>query len=170
MTTKTEDIVFKDVTEEEVGVFLKRINIESKKKKLNPTEIRFIDTTVLIADIIIELDELILIIEFQSTNVDIYDKNRFLAYYSVVNFKKKTKKPVKLLVISTAEKTKKIVHIINETIKFTFEVYSMMDEDGDNIINNIETKIRNNKEISDDELIDLSLVPVRVVKTHKNNK
>lgn len=35
-----------------------------------------------------------------------------------------------------------------------------MEEDGDNIINNIETKLKNNEEFSDDELIDLSLVPL----------
>lgn len=160
MTAKHEDIVFKDVGEEEVDILLKRINIKSKKKKLNPTEIRSIDVTILIPDIIIELDDIILIMEFQSSIVDINDKNRFLAYYSVVNFKKKTKKAVKLIVISTVEKRKKIFHKINETINFKFDLYSMMDEDGDTIINNIETKIKNEQEISDEELIDLSLVPV----------
>lgn len=160
MVTKHEDLLFKDVGEEELEVLLKRIKIKSKKKKLNPTEIRFIDATVLIADIIIELDDMILIIEFQSTSVDMDDKNRFLAYFSMVNFKKKTKKEVKLVVISTAEETKKITHLIGDTIKFSFDIYSMMDEDGDKIINNIETKVKNNKKITDEELIDLSLVPV----------
>ena len=70
MANKQEDLLFKDVGEEEIEVLLKRIKIKSKKKKLNPTEIRFIDANVLIADIIIELDEIILIIEFQSTIVD----------------------------------------------------------------------------------------------------
>ena len=160
MTEKQEDIIFKDVSEEEIDVFLKRINIKSKKKKLNPTEIRYIDVAILIADIIIELDNIILIIEFQSTNVDSNDKNWFLAYYSVVNFKKKTKKEVKLVVISTAEKSKRITHIIDDIITFKFDIYSMMDEDGDAIINNIENKIENNEKITDEELIDLSLVPV----------
>ncbi|AMD16572.1 hypothetical protein TL18_00090 [Methanobrevibacter sp. YE315] len=57
MSEKQEDIIFKDVSEEEVDVFLKRLNIKSKKKKLNPTEILYIDVAILIADIIIELDE-----------------------------------------------------------------------------------------------------------------
>lgn len=160
MSEKQEDIIFKDVSEEEVDVFLKRLNIKSKKKKLNPTEIRYIDVAILIADIIIELDNIILIIEFQSSIVDINDKNRFLAYFSVVNFKKKTKKEVKLLVISTAEKSKKVTHIIDDVILFKFDIYSMMDENGDAIINNIENKIKNNKTITNEELIDLSLVPV----------
>ena len=160
MANKQEDLLFKDVGEEEIEVLLKRIKIKSKKKKLNPTEIRFIDANVLIADIIIELDEIILIIEFQSTIVDTYDKDRFLAYFSMVNFKKKTKKQVKLAVISTAEESKKITHIIGDSIKFTFEIHSLMDKDGDTIINNIETKIKNGIKINDEELIDLSLVPV----------
>ena len=61
MTNKQEDIIFKDVSEEEIDVFLKRLNIKSKKKKLNPTEIRYIDVAILIADIIIELDDMIFI-------------------------------------------------------------------------------------------------------------
>jgi hypothetical protein len=40
MSAKQEDLLFKDVGEEEVDVLLKRINLKSKKKKLNPTEIR----------------------------------------------------------------------------------------------------------------------------------
>ena len=160
MAKKQEDIVFKDVTEKEVDIFLKRLNIKSKKKKLNPTEIRFIDAATLVADIIIELDDIILIIEFQSTAVDNDDGDRFLAYYSVVNFKKEIDKEVKLVVVSTAEKTKKITHEIGDTIMFSFNLYSMRDEDGDAIINNIETKIENNEEITTEELIDLSLVPV----------
>jgi hypothetical protein len=160
MATKQEDLLFKDVSEEEVDVLLKRIKIKSKKKKLNPTEIRFMDPTMLIADIIMELDNIILIIEFQSTDVDTNDKNRFLAYFSMVNFKKKTEKEVKLVVISTSENSKKIIHTIEDVIEFKFDIYSLKDEDGDIIINNIETKIKNNKEITDEELIDLSLVPL----------
>ena len=160
MTGKQEDIIFKDVSEEEVDVFLKRLNIKSKKKKLNPTEIRYIDVAILIADIIIELDDMILIIEFQSTNVDTNDKNRFLAYFSVVNFKKKTKKEVKLLVISTAERSKRVTHIIDDIISFKFDIFSMMDMNGDAIINNIENKMKKKEKITNEELIDLSLVPV----------
>ncbi|WP_298521703.1 hypothetical protein [uncultured Methanobrevibacter sp.] len=160
MATKQEDLLFKDVGEEEVDVFLKRIKIKSKKKKLNPTEIRYIDPTALIADLIIELDNTILIIEFQSTNVDIDDKDRFLAYLSMVNYKKKSNKKVKLVVISTAEESKKIIHILEGSVKFTFDIYSLMEEDGDNVINNIETKLENNKDFTDEELIDLSLVPL----------
>lgn len=148
------------MTEKEVDIFLRRLNIKSKKKKLNPTEIRFIDAATLVADIIIELDDIILIIEFQSTEVDDNDGDRFLAYFSVVNFKKETKKEVKLIVVSTTEKTRKIQHKIGESVIFSFDIYSMMDEDGDAIINNIETKIQNNKKITTTELIDLSLVPV----------
>ena len=143
MAKKHEDLLFKDVGEEEVDVLLKRMNIKSKKKKLNPTEIRFIDANVLIADIIIELDDIIQIIEFQSTIVDIDDNDRFLAYFSMVNFKKKTGKEVRLGVISTAEEAKRITHIIGDSVKFTFDIYSFLEEDGDNIINNIETKIKN---------------------------
>ena len=33
MTVKQEDMLFKDVGEEEVEILLKRINIKSKKKK-----------------------------------------------------------------------------------------------------------------------------------------
>ena len=101
-----------------------------------------------------------MIIEFQSTNVDIDDKDRFLAYLSMVNYKKKCNKKVKLVVISTAEESKKIIHILEDSVIFTFDIYSLMEEDGDIIINNIETKLENKKDFTDEELIDLSLVPL----------
>ena len=97
MNKKQEDIVFKDVTEKEVEIFLKRLNIKSKKKKLNPTEIRFIDAATLVADIIIELDEIILIIEFQSTNVDLDES--FVEYNKLILYINNIKKiqEIKLL-------------------------------------------------------------------------
>lgn len=160
MAEKQEDLIFKDVTEFEKDVFLDRLGIKSKKKILNPTEIRFIDTQILVPDIILELDDIILLIEFQSTKISNKHNSRFLAYYAVVNFKKKTKKKVKLVVVSTAEKSKKITFKIEDTIKFSFSVYSLMEEDGDKIIENIEKKIENGEKLTTDELIDLSLVPL----------
>jgi hypothetical protein len=40
----------------------------------------------------------------------------------MVNYKKKTKKEVKLAVISTAEESKKILHIIEGSVEFQFEI------------------------------------------------
>ena len=49
LTIKHEDLIFKDITEFEKDVFLKKLGIKSKIKILNPTEIRFMDAQTLIA-------------------------------------------------------------------------------------------------------------------------
>ena len=59
-----------------------------------------------------------------------------------------------------AEKSKRVTHIIDDIISFKFDIFSMMDMNGDAIINNIENKMKNNEKITNEELIDLSLVPV----------
>ena len=160
MAKKHEDLIFKDITEYEKDVFLNRLGIKSNIKILNPTEIRFIDAQTLIADIIIELDDIILIIEFQSTEITNNHNNRFLAYYAVLNLKKKTKKKVKLVVVSTAEKSKKVIYEIDGSIKFCYTLYSMIEEDGDKIIESAEKKLMSDETFTTDELIDLSLVPL----------
>ena len=58
------------------------------------------------------------------------------------------KKESNIETIPMTENTKKITHKIEDIIEFKFDIYSMMDEDGDAIINNIETKIENNIELN----------------------
>ena len=108
---------------------------------------------------ILELDHLIVLTEFQSTIVKTPDEKRYRLYTALVDYAKRNNKPIMLIVISTAEKTKIKQYKINKDCVFTIPIVSLKDFDGDKIINNIENKIKNNTKITRRELIYLSLAP-----------
>ena len=55
---------------------------------------------------ILELDHLIVLTEFQSTIVKTPDEKRYRLYTALVDYAKRNNKPIILIVISTAEKPK----------------------------------------------------------------
>lgn len=80
-------------------------------------------------------------------------------YIAIVDYAKQNNKPILLIVFSTAEKTKIKQYKLNKYCVFTIPIISLKDFDGDEIINNIENKIKNNTKITRRELIYLSLAP-----------
>lgn len=80
-------------------------------------------------------------------------------YIAIVDYAKQNNKPILLIVFSTAEKTKIKQYKLNNDCVFTIPIISLKDFDGDEIINNIENKIKNNTKITRRELIYLSLAP-----------
>lgn len=80
-------------------------------------------------------------------------------YIAIVDYAKQNNKPILLIVFSTAEKTKIKQYKLNKDCVFTIPIISLKDFDGDEIINNIENKIKNNTKITRRELIYLSLAP-----------
>lgn len=69
MSEFQEDMIFKEVSEEDARIFLDILGKKSKKVKIMTTELRQLDPTTFVPDIILELDDEILIIELQSTKV-----------------------------------------------------------------------------------------------------
>ena len=100
-----------------------------------------------------ELDEVIVLTEFQSTIMRTIDDKRCRLYTALVDYAKKNNKPIVLLVIFTAEKTKIREYKLNDDCVFTIPVISLKDFDGDGIINKIEHKIKNNKKITRDNML-----------------
>lgn len=80
-------------------------------------------------------------------------------YIAIVDYAKQNNKSILLIVFSTAEKTKIKQYKLNKDCVFTIPIISLKDFDGDEIINNIENKIKNNTKITRRELIYLSLAP-----------
>ena len=70
MTEFQEDLIFKDIAEEDVEILLDIANKKSKVKKIWTKELRLIDHSTFKPDLIIELDDENLIFEFQSTQVN----------------------------------------------------------------------------------------------------
>lgn len=169
MVHQSEDQLFKYATKEDgIGLLkllkesnanIKEIDFESENLTYNPTELVELDPKIYKTDMILELDHLIVLTEFQSTIVKTPDEKRYRLYTALVDYAKRNNKPIMLIVISTAEKTKIKQYKINKDCLFTIPIVSLKDFDGDKIINNIENKIKNNQKITRHEMLNLALAP-----------
>lgn len=169
MVHHSEDQLFKYATKEDgIGLLkllkesnanIKEIDFESENLTYNPTELVELDPKIYKTDMILELDHLIVLTEFQSTIVKTPDEKRYRLYTALVDYAKRNNKPIMLIVISTAEKTKIKQYKINKDCVFTIPIVSLKDFDGDKIINNIENKIKNNQKITRHEMLNLALAP-----------
>ena len=169
MVHQSEDQLFKYATKEDgIGLLkllkesnanIKEIDFESENLTYNPTELVELDPKIYKTDMILELDHLIVLTEFQSTIVKTPDEKRYRLYTALVDYAKRNNKPNMLIVISTAEKTKIKQYKINKDCVFTIPIVSLKDFDGDKIINNIENKIKNNQKITRHEMLNLALAP-----------
>ena len=68
-----EDMLFKNVSDEDAGILIELLGKKSKKVKLWTKELRHIDPKNFRPDLILELDDENLILEFQSTDVKIVE-------------------------------------------------------------------------------------------------
>ena len=169
MVHQSEDQLFKYATKEdgfgllkllkESNANIKEIDFESENLTYNPTELVELDPKIYKTDMILELDHLIVLTEFQSTIVKTIDEKRYRLYTALVDYAKRNNKPLILIVISTAEKTKIKEYKINKDCVFTIPIVSLKDFDGDKIINNIENRIKNNQKITRHEMLNLALAP-----------
>lgn len=169
MVHQSEDQLFKYATKEdgfgllkllkESNANIKEIDFKSENLTYNPTELIELDPKIYKTDMILELDHLIVLTEFQSTIVKTIDEKRYRLYTALVDYAKRNNKPLILIVISTAEKTKIKQYKINKDCVFTIPIVSPKDFDGDKIINNIENKIKNNQKITRHEMLNLALAP-----------
>lgn len=169
MVHQSEDQLFKYATKEdgfgllkllkESNANIKEIDFKSENLTYNPTELIESDPKIYKTDMILELDHLIVLTEFQSTIVKTIDEKRYRLYTALVDYAKRNNKPLILIVISTAEKTKIKQYKINKDCVFTIPIVSLKDFDGDKIINNIENKIKNNQKITRHEMLNLALAP-----------
>lgn len=169
MVHQSEDQLFKYATKEdgfgllkllkESNANIKEIDFESENLTYNLTELVELDPKIYKTDMILELDHLIVLTEFQSTIVKTIDEKRYRLYTAIVDYAKRNNKPLILIVISTAEKTKIKEYKINKDCVFTIPIVSLKDFDGDKIINNIENKIKNNQKITRHEMLNLALAP-----------
>ena len=167
MVHQSEDQLFKYATKEdgfgllkllkESNANIKEIDFKSENLTYNPTELIELDPKIYKTDMILELDHLIVLTEFQSTIVKTIDEKRYRLDTDLVDYAKRNTKPLILIVISTAEKTKIKQYKINKDCVFTIPIVSLKDFDGDKIINNIENKIKNNQKITRHEMLNLAL-------------
>lgn len=153
-----EDTIFKANGQEYGQDLIEIINIKGKIIKVHPTEYCIIDPKMYKPDLVFELEDKIVILEFQSTNVDVKDKKRFRFYTSIIDYlKNKSNKPIEVHVLSTVEKEKTKHYKINKDAQFPIYIHSLKRIDGDKFINKMNSKIGTDKEFTRKELLMISL-------------
>ena len=155
-----EDMIFKNVSDEDASILLEILGIESEKVKVWTKELRHIDPTNFRPDLILQLDNENLIVEFQSTPVDDKFSRRAHSYVAITDQHKKNDKEVNLAVLSTAEDSKIVEYKYNKLNSFRYVVVGLNDLDTGEIINTVENKLKDKKIPTSREVILLSLVPL----------
>ena len=155
-----EDMLFKNVSNEDAHILLDILGIKSKNVKVWTKELRQIDPTTYKPDLILDLDEENLIVEFQSTKVGDEFSKRALSYVAITNQHKENDKEVDLAVLSTYEDSKLVEYKYNRLNSFKYEVIGLNNLDSSEIINNVETKLKNKEMPTSKDVILLSLVPL----------
>lgn len=117
-----EDMLFKNVSDEDAGILLEIMGIKSQKTKVWTKELRHLDPTNYKPDLILELDDENRIVEFQSTKVHDDFSKRALSYVAITNQNKDNDKEVNLSVLSTAEDSKIVEYKYNRLNVFLYEV------------------------------------------------
>ena len=160
MTEFTQDKIFKNVNEEDAKILLDILGIKSDTVKIWTKELRLLDPKDYRPDIIVELDDINLIIELQSTDVDDEFSKRVLTYVVIATRDKENDKYVDLIVLSSSEKSKTINYRFNDKNVFRYDVIALSDLDVGEIINNVESKLLNNEKILGHDLVLYALLPI----------
>ena len=159
-----EDLIFKDVSYEHGQLVLKLLNLDGKIVRFHPTEYNMPDPKMYKPDLVIEVEDKIYIIEFQSSYVDIYDKKRFSFYSALIDhLRNKNNKDIEVHVLSTIEKENIKIYKVNRKAVFPIFIHSLKSYDGDKFLNNMNAKIENKEDISDEDLTTLCLVPLWIL-------
>lgn len=160
MTEFQEDMLFKNVSDEDANILLEIIGKKSKRTKVWTKELRHIDSTNYKPDLILDLDDENLILEFQSTKVNDEFSKRAHSYVAITDQNKRNNKEVNLSVLSTVEDSKIVEYHYNRLNVFRYEVEGLNNLKGEEIINNVKNKLKNNEIPNGKDIILLSLVPL----------
>ena len=154
-----EDVIFKNEGQIYGQKLMEIINIKGKIIEVHQTEYSVIDPKMYKPDLVFELEDKIVILEFQSTYVNINDKRRFRFYTALIDHVKiKSEKPIEVHVLSTIEAEKTKCYKVNSEARFPIYIHSLKKYDGNEFLNIINTKIESNKNFSEKELLMISLL------------
>ena len=153
-----EDKIFKIEGQKYGQELIEIINIKGKILKVHQTEYGIVDPKMYKPDLVFELEDKIVILEFQSSYVDVNDKRRFRFYSAIIDqVKVKSKKPIEVHVLSTAELEKTKYYKINPDSLFPIYIHSLKSIDGDNFISKMYTKITHEEHFTEKELLMITL-------------
>ena len=154
-----EDTIFKIEGQKYGQELMEIINIKGKIMEVHQTEYGMVDPKMYKPDLVFELEDRIIILEFQSTYVDVNDKRRFRFYSAIIDqVKIKSQKPIEVHVLSTVESEKTKCYKINPDSRFPIYIHSLKSIDGDKFINKMNTKIEHEEYFTEKELLMISLM------------
>ena len=137
------------------------IEIDPEEVEVLTSETVAIEPSLMRPDYIIKIGNFIIMIEFESSRITTKKKKLFKLYIASYDYKKNDDdNKIIFLVISTKEKSKMSEYSINDWDSFKFPILSLQDLDKEEIINNIETKIKNNDTYTNRELLELAITPI----------
>ena len=149
-----EDIIFKNNGEIYGQDLIEIVKIKGKLIKLHQTESSIIQPKMYKPDLIMELEDRIIIFEFQSTRVNTKDKRRFRFYSALFDhIKIKSKKPIEVHVLSTVEKEQTKWYNVNSEACFPIYIHSLKNIDGDKLLNRMNAKIGTNQKLTTKDLL-----------------
>lgn len=162
-----EDTIFKNEGQKYGQELMEIINIKGKIVEVHQTEYSTIDPKMYKPDLVFELEDRIVILEFQSSYVDVNDNRRFRFYTALFDLVKiKSEKPIEVHVLSTAEPEKTKIYKVNPESRFPIYLHSLKNYNGDEFLNSMNAKIETNEGISEKELLMISLL---CFMEHENN-
>lgn len=166
---KHEDLIMKKAMDVFAEEGLKFFGIDKKVKDSSSTEIVVLEAKNLHMDYTFLMeDDTYIHFEFQTSNKGIDDLRRFRAYESILSYQ--TKKDVVTYVVYTNNIKNPTNSLKTGISEYNIKVVSMINKDGDAVINLIEEKIKENKEITKQDLVALTFTPIMGGKLSKLNK
>lgn len=157
----TFKVIGKDFLKKFLDIFGFEIEIDYSQIEELTGDLVLLEGEVKKPDAVFSDGKVVLMLEYQSTKLDIDDKKRFKVYVSVWDFQKnKDNKQIIFAVVSTVDESGMVEYSINDWDIFKFPILSLKDLDLKQIIYTIETKIKNQDTFSDRELIELAITPI----------
>lgn len=154
-----EDTIFKNNGQKYGQTLIEIMKIKGKIIKVHQTEYSVIDPKMYKPDLVFELDDKIIILEFQSSFVNTNDKKRFRFYSALFDqIKNKSNKNIEVHVLSTVEHEKKKCYKVNPESRFAIYIHSLKEYNGDKFLNMMNVKIGNKEELNEKELLMISLL------------
>jgi len=155
---KIEDAVFKKAMEVFKEGAAEFFDLDVKIIASAETEIKNIDIKTNVMDYLFYTDSGdYLHFEFQTTDKR-EDISRFLYYDASLYLKKKKK--IKTIVVYSSDIKDTITYLDCGTIKYTVEAFYMKSFDGDKRLANIKKKVDNNIELTEQDIMSLSFIPL----------
>jgi len=140
-----EDIIFKVNGQRFGQELIKLFKIEGKVINVLQTEYAIVDPKMYKPDLVFELEDRIIILEFQSSYVDVNDKRRFRFYTALIDHVRiKSSKPIEVHVLSTAEGKKTKWYNVSAESVFPIYIHSLKHIDGEKFLNRMNDKIKHN--------------------------